>query len=290
MKLARVILMGLMLTILLSQTSCSPMYGSTQPKTGLQITKEINKSYPDESAYRSDNSSDGLYSTQAAKVDQIRKATLLIRMQASKAQDGGGADLAIGLGMGSLIRIHDEILLITHNHWGKLLQDVTLIEFRDADNQLILPVLGYELKEWIVSQDAGSLVLRLPEEFIDSIDPSAPIRMETVPQVPAGERVEVVYRENPAREMATALQAVVEEVITYQGLPAYRLRSLDGQPIQPGDSGGGIWYKGRLVGNNWVTLIEKSADGVETSGNSEGKDFFYTGMSIGAMLTNDFAG
>jgi hypothetical protein len=289
MKLTRVIwIRVLLITIFLSQTSCGLVYSSKQLKTEPQLTKEINQSNPDESAYLSENSSDGLDSTQVVEVAKIRSATLLIRMQAPKAQSTGGRDLAIGLGMGSLIRIQDEILLVTHNHWGELLQDVTLIEFRDADNQLIIATLGYELKEWIVSQDAGSLVLRLPKEFIDSIDPSAPIRMDSIPKAEAGERVEVVYRENPAREKATILEAVVEEVITYKGLPAYRLRSLDGQPIKPGDSGGGIWYKGRLVGNNWVTVMEKSGSVAETSGSLKDEDHSYTGISIAATLAYGF--
>ena len=97
--------------------------------------------------------------------------------------------------------------------------------------------------------------------------------------------MDVVYRENPAREMATILQAVIEEIITYKGLPAYRLRSLDGQPIQPGDSGGGIWFNGVLVGNNWVTLMETNDSIVETSGNSDEENLIYTDLSYAAILS-----
>ncbi len=34
------------------------------------------------------------------------------------------------------------------------------------------------------------------------------------------------------------------------------MRSLDGSSIEPGDSGGGIWIEGRLVGNLWSTVRE----------------------------------
>ena len=35
--------------------------------------------------------------------------------------------------------------------------------------------------------------------------------------------------------------------------PVFILRSLDGQPIVQGDSGGGVWWNGRLIGNTWAT-------------------------------------
>jgi hypothetical protein len=42
-----------------------------------------------------------------------------------------------------------------------------------------------------------------------------------------------------------------------KGLPTYRLRSIDGKPIRGGDSGGGIWHAGQLVGNLWYTVTIK---------------------------------
>jgi hypothetical protein len=288
MELKHVIFIGiLVITVLLSQATCGLVYGSTLSKIEFQKSEVKYEYNPDKSSYLSAKFSDGNRSTREAEIARIRNATLLIRMQAPKIQNTVRSTLVIGFGIGSLIQLNGEILLVTHNHWGELLQDVSLVEFRNADNQMIIPILGYEFKKWIVYQDAGTIVLRLPKEYID---PSAPINMEAVPQVAAGETVDVVYRENPEREKAASLRAVVEEVITYKGLPAYRLRSLDGQPIKPGDSGGGIWYKGALVGNNWVTVIEKSGSFAETSGTSKDENLSYTGNSIGAILSYDFTG
>jgi len=136
----------------------------------------------------------------------------------------------------------------------------------------------------IIFQDAGTLVLRPPQELINVL---VPVSMDAIPQIAAGETVDVVYRESPAREKAAIQQAVVEEIITYKGLPVYRLRGLDGQPIQPGDSGGGVWYKGALVGNNWATLMESSGSVAEASGNSEAKNIVFTDLSYAAILPLD---
>ena len=291
MKLTQVILIGvLLITALFSLVSCGLVYGSTQPKTELQIPEEGYEQNPGGASHPSTNNPNKVLSNREAEIAKIRNATLLIRMQAPKTQNVVGVDLIIGFGMGSLIRRHDEILLVTHNHWGKLLQDVSIIEFRNADDQLIIPILGYEFMEWVISQDPGTLVLRLPKEFIDYIDPSAPISMDAIPLIAAGENVDVVYRQGSTQEKVSIFQAVVEEIVIHKGFPAIQLRSLDGQPIKQGDSGGGIWYKGALVGNNWFTMIEKSEGVAETSGDSNDENFSYTGMSIAAILVNDFAG
>lgn len=217
----------------------------------------------------------------AEEITKIRNATVLIRMQSPQMEKVAGLGVFLGSGIGSLIQINGEILLVTHNHWGEMLQDMTIVEFRDADNQMIKPIFGKEFKELILSQDAGTLILRPPQELIDQL---TPVNMEAIPQLAVGETVDLVYRENPAREKATIQQAVVEEIILHKDLPAYRLRSLDGQPIKPGDSGGGIWYKGALVGNSWVTLMETNGKAAEASGDLADENLVFTNLSYAAIL------
>jgi hypothetical protein len=42
----------------------------------------------------------------------------------------------------------------------------------------------------------------------------------------------------------------------FNGVKLLSLRSLNGQSIEPGDSGGGIWIDGHLAGNMWMTVRE----------------------------------
>lgn len=220
----------------------------------------------------------------AEEITEIRNATVLIRMQSPQMEKVNGLGVFLGSGIGSLIRINEEILLVTHNHWGEMLQDLTIVEFRTADSQMIVPLFGKDFKKLILSQDAGTLVLQPPQELIDRL---VPVAMDDLPQVAVGEIVTLVYRENPAREKATLQQAVVEELITYKDLPAYKLRSLEGQPIQPGDSGGGIWFQGALVGNSWVSVGETVDEVAETSSNSVEDKITYTDVSYAAILRLD---
>jgi hypothetical protein len=71
----------------------------------------------------------------------------------------------------------------------------------------------------------------------------------------------------------------------YKGLPVFKLRSLSGQPLKQGDSGGGVWFRGQLVGNTWATLLTSSGAEKTTAIGSEVESRpAYTDISIAAML------
>ena len=212
----------------------------------------------------------------------IRSATVLITMQAPNPDQTIAGSTFLEYGVGSLIQYRGEILLVTHNHWRNM-QDVTIVKFFDADNNLIKVIIKDRFVESIVYSDAGALVIKPPKEVSEQL---SPVSLQAVPQVKAGETVDMVYRENPAREKAAILTAVVEEVTTYNDHPVYKLRCPDGQTIQPGDSGGGIWYKGILVANNW-TVTARSTITPGSSYSSEETNTVYTNISYAANLSED---
>jgi hypothetical protein len=123
-------------------------------------------------------------------------------------------------------------------------------------------------------------VLRAPEDLADQLIPARqPVSISLV----TGEVVFVAHRENPKREKITILPATVEEIKDKQGVPIYQLRSLDGQVIQPGDSGGGIWHDGGLVGNNWVVLMKLAVESQAPAGAGE-DGLVYTDRSYAARI------
>jgi hypothetical protein len=212
-------------------------------------------------------------------LNAIRHATVLITMQAPNPDQTIKDSTFLSNGVGSLIEYQGEILLVTHNHWS-ILQNATIVKFFDADNNLIKVITKDRFVKSIVYSDAGTLVLRPPQELIDQL---APVQIEAVPQVSAGEVVEVVYRQDPARETAAVLEATVEEVTVYEGQPVYKLHCPEGHTIQPGDSGGGIWHEGVLVGNNW-TVTAKANVALDEANNVSDEDFIYSQNSLAAVL------
>ena len=77
--------------------------------------------------------------------------------------------------------------------------------------------------------------------------------------VQPGAVVQVAHRAAGNREVVDVLDAEVVSVDPYEGLPVFRLRTPDGQPMLPGDSGGGVWLDGKLVGNLWATFPKVSS-------------------------------
>ena len=192
---------------------------------------------------------DQMYSVEMR--EKIRNATVQIKMEIPHPDKNITGAMLRAKGLGSLIQWGEETLLVTHNHWGEFLQDTTSIEFRDAGNQLLKVISGVEFKSLIRYQDAGSLVLKAP----DGIGlPPAPAFLEDASGLQAGEVVFLAYRQTPDLKNVAIIEATVEKVSTFQGLPAYTLRSLNGEPIKGGDSGGGVWHDGQLVGNLWATV------------------------------------
>ena len=64
----------------------------------------------------------------------------------------------------------------------------------------------------------------------------------------------VVHHPDGQENQITILAAEVVDQELFNGIPMMSLRSLNGQSIEPGDSGGGIWVNGHLAGNMWMTV------------------------------------
>lgn len=177
------------------------------------------------------------------------------------------------LGLGTLVGRDGQAWIVTHNHWKDLLDDLCLVEFRDAENRLLLRMFGFEFKALIAQADAGTLILKAPEGLLEAMDEGngafEAAQIGAQDDIRPGDVVRVAHRQPGKRDRVELMPAVVEAVIAYKGLPAYQLRSLDGQPVLVGDSGGGIWFEGQLVGNLWATLTVPQAAGGSNAGSQD---------------------
>jgi hypothetical protein len=79
------------------------------------------------------------------------------------------------------------------------------------------------------------------------------LRENDLLQLKAGDVVTVAQHEG-LEQKVVLVEAEVDAVTTYRGVPVYRLKDLEGKPAQKGDSGGGIWHKGKFVGNLWYRM------------------------------------
>jgi len=210
--------------------------------------------------------------------DRIKNATLLIQVE-SIQPDG----VTMGLDMGTLVQYHGDTYLVTHNHYGEMLGDTNILELRDAQNQLIRTMYGSEFKSLIIYQDPGTLVLRAPEGLTETL---IPVSIDNQPQLQSGDIVQVAYRGGAERAAVEILDAVIEEITLSRETPVYKLRFPNGQLLSPGDSGGGVWYGGTLVGNNWLILMIQTIE--VSSGTIQPASETQTPWSYAAILPDIF--
>jgi len=210
--------------------------------------------------------------------DRIRKATLLIRIE-SIQPDG----VFLGYEMATLVQHQGATYLVTHNHYGEMLQDTNIVQFRDAENHKIRSMYGHEFKGLIVYQDPGTLVLRAPDGLSDAL---TAVNVDPQPQLQPGSIVQVAYRGGAKREQVDIVDAVIEEITVSGVTPVYRLRFPDGQLLSPGDSGGGVWYGESFVGNTWSIVLSYTTK--ETSGASDPASESQTDLSYAALLPEVF--
>jgi len=184
---------------------------------------------------------------------EILNATLQIEI--SVPVDDSGKRIVKADGLGSLVWDGENTLLVTHNHWGEVLQEKSVVAFYDAQGKLMKSMSGSEFISLMCYLDAGSLILRSPLEGMEQrqvVIESNPLQMQ------AGDVVLVAQRQGLDGKEAALVEAEVESVTTIRGVPVIRLKGSEGHPVQVGDSGGGIWRDGKLVGNLWYTAIAKS--------------------------------
>ncbi|HEU0297277.1 MAG TPA: hypothetical protein VFR47_31335 [Anaerolineales bacterium] len=211
-------------------------------------------------------------------LDRIKNATLLIEVQ-SIQPDG----VTRGFDMATLVQHQGEIYLVTHNHYGDMLQDMNIVQLRDAENHKIRSMYGSEFKSLIVCQDPGTLVLRAPAGLPEAL---TPVNVDHQPQLQPGNIVQVAYRGGAKREQVEIVDAVIEDITVSGVTPVYRLRFPDGQLLSPGDSGGGVWYGETFVGNIWSIVLSYTI--VEIASANDSASESQTDLSYAAIFPEMF--
>jgi hypothetical protein len=195
-----------------------------------------------------------------AEKQRILQATVRIDMAVGEVP---GVDRMDGNALGSVVKLEGQTVVITHNHWAPLLDATSTITLSAADHTPIATMTGQQLYAAILDQDAGTIIFQAPKAMLDYLQnahialPEAVVGQALAP----GSVVWSVFFSGKVGEELGVRPIMVEKGKEDQQPPVYRLRSLDEKPNQTGDSGGGIWYEGRLVGNMWAIEMEPAPTG-----------------------------
>jgi len=157
-----------------------------------------------------------------------------------------GQGYTIGRGLGTVIEASGERLILTHDHWKQLISSADLVEFSDAAGMLLAAISGSQFRRLLRYQDPGTAILTAPAGVN-----LPPAMLEDCAQVTSGDQV-LLARRNPERiEQVQVIAARLSGTRELQGENAWTLETIDGT-LSPGDSGGGVWLNGKVIGNNWA--------------------------------------
>jgi hypothetical protein len=160
-------------------------------------------------------------------------------------------------GIGTLVSLGGEVVLVTHNHWPQMV-DATKpdrVRFHDAQGELLLEIDGADFYYNTLYRDNGTLVMRTPDELLDKLEPIGEVGDSQ--GIAPNDTVHIV-RHQPGSEMRIGSLEARVRAVDQDGLHTkMTLQSVNGQSIEPGDSGGGIWFNDTLVGNMWMTIREE---------------------------------
>ncbi len=206
-----------------------------------------------------------------AERQQLLAATVQIRLHASLRDETGNAVLVenngtwhtqemIARGLGTLVQLDSQLFIVTHDHWGDLLATAETAQFYNANGVLLVEISGAVFRNLLHYRDQGTLLLAAPPEL-----PLPLGVMGNGRELAVGSQV-FLTRYQPGYEVVEVVVARVTAVTEREGIPAYLLQTVDGTPVVPGDSGGGVWFEGQLVGNLWRN---QAVETVPTTGGAE---------------------
>lgn len=158
---------------------------------------------------------------------------------------------AINRGLGTLVTDNGRTLIVTHDHYNVMntaVAEATVIDY--TGRETTLPIDTF--RQLIRYHNNGVLVLEAPAGL------PAGLPLGHGAAVQPGSTVRLVHRD-AAAETLSVVDAVVEAWIDYRGVPSYTLGNVNGEVVAPGNSGGGVWAGGRLVGVIQRTIL--TADG-----------------------------
>ncbi len=159
----------------------------------------------------------------------------------------------VGEGLGTLTRSGQDTFIVTHDHWTLLTPNLTKVQFHNTANELLLEVSGAEFQQLIRYRDGGTMVLDAADELVGGL---TAVSTGSSQSVGKNSIIHLAYRQ-PHSGVISVAAMLVQELSDFRGQPVYRLVSLDGASVVGGNSGGGAYVDGQLVGNMWTTTMER---------------------------------
>jgi hypothetical protein len=197
--------------------------------------------------------------TMATMEAQILASTVQIELFDNGWVDGEEKHTRVSTGLGTVVQYGGRRYILTHNHWSISAAQLNRVEIRNGVGELLLVLPEATFYTLVRYQDGGTMVLDAPE----GLAAVTPAGLGDSTDVQAGNTVWMATYANDERNRIKIETAGVEEVEAASVPGRFWLQGDKGAVIV-GDSGGGVWVDGKLVGNLWgIYLEQKEWIGIE---------------------------
>jgi len=218
-----------------------------------------------------------LHTVEESTQQQILGATLRITMIAREKSSDEPA-YVVSNGLGTLVQDGDASYIVTHDHWSRLANKVAAVRFESAAGELLMELTPNHFYSLIRYRDGGTMVLAAPAELPDCMTPVEAAAADE--SLAADQTLAIAYWQPDAQQQVSVEPVTVQVIEEHDGNASIKMQSLNGQVVQHGNSGGGVFAGTRLVGNMWETITLRNQDsGQQTS----------TDLSRAARYTYDSA-
>ena len=160
-----------------------------------------------------------------------------------------------GQGIATLVTVDGRQQLVTHNHWGDFLGGDASVTFFDAAGNVIVETDAKIVRSLTQFADAGTLILTPLPELARKL---TAVSGHALGALNDGEMLWGVHQVSAETRGLRLMQHTITSQALISGSPAMQLRNVDGLPTIHGDSGGGLFFEGRFIGNMWSTCLTAS--------------------------------
>ena len=187
--------------------------------------------------------------------EQILASTIQIEMYGAGRKQAGATYLRGTAGLGTLVQYGGQRFIVTHNHWSLLAAaELKSVELYSAAGERLLVLDATAFHALVRYQDGGTMLLAAPQP-LPGVTPAA---VGDGAALLVGDRVWLATYEVSGGLDVAVTTAQVERVDAASVPGQLQLRG-PAAAVAPGDSGGGVWHDGKLVGNLWAIAVEPTS-------------------------------
>ena len=183
--------------------------------------------------------------------EQILASTIQIRIYDQSRIETGVTKVHVTEGLGTLVNYGDERFIMTHNHWPLLAPDVERVELRNASGGLLVLLSRYNFHTLVRYRDAGTLMLKAPPQ----LSGITAAELGDSSTLSAGDRLWLATHDAQQGHAVDIIRTDIGQAGNSESdMPGQLWLRCSETAVAPGDSGGGVWHDGRLVGNMWAVV------------------------------------